>query len=115
MHELSIARSIVETISHKLVELKVEGPVRRIALRVGPLDAVVPDALKYCFQVCADDTPLEGAELSIRQTTTEGTCNGCGYVFDVDQPVFLCPRCHGSDIALEESDSLTIEAIDLVE
>ena len=37
MHELSIARTIVETVSNRLVEMKVSGPVRRIALRVvGP-------------------------------------------------------------------------------
>ena len=111
MHELSIARTIVETVSNRLVEMKVSGPVRRIALRVGPLDAVVPDALRYCFEVCADDTPLEGAELAIELLTSEGLCNECGTEFVVEQPVFLCPRCHSSDILLEDGEGLTIEAI----
>ena len=41
------------------------GQPNRIALRVGALDAITPDALRFCFDVVADDTPLEGAELAI--------------------------------------------------
>jgi len=115
VHELSIAQSIVEAVSDRLTELKATGPVRRIALRVGALDAVTPDALRYCFDVVADDTPLEGAELAIEVESVDGICNDCGREFDVEHPTFLCPRCHSADILVEDGQGLTIEAVDLAD
>ncbi|NOZ86724.1 MAG: hydrogenase maturation nickel metallochaperone HypA [Deltaproteobacteria bacterium] len=112
MHELSLARSIVDTVVSRLSGMDSHITVKKIALRVGPLDAVVPDSLQYCFDMCADDTPLEGAELKVTVDTIDGRCRDCGSVFEVEQPVFLCPRCHGPNIELEQLQAPVIEAID---
>src|SRR6185369_15466639 len=64
MHELSIATSVVETcVAHA-------GGARilRVRLEVGQLAAVLPDSLRFCFEVCAHGTPAEGAELEILET-----------------------------------------------
>ncbi len=61
MHELSITRNVVAIVSERA-----EGQrVTRVRLEIGRLTAVVPDSIRFCFDICAQGTPLEGAELEI--------------------------------------------------
>ncbi len=63
MHELAITQGIVEGVIERL------GPTRvsKVIVQVGALTAVAPDALRFCFDLCAKDTSLDGAELEIRE------------------------------------------------
>ena len=61
MHELSITRNVVAIVSERA-----EGQrVTRVRLEIGRLTAVVPDSIRFCFDICALGTPLAGAELEI--------------------------------------------------
>lgn len=61
MHELSLMESLVET-----VDAQREGArVVVVRLEVGKRSCVAPDALRFCFDVCAHETALEGAKLDI--------------------------------------------------
>jgi hydrogenase nickel incorporation protein HypA/HybF len=61
LHELSITRNVVAIVSERA-----EGQrVTRVRLEIGRLSAVVPDSIRFCFDICAQGTPLEGAELEI--------------------------------------------------
>lgn len=61
MHELSITRNVVAIVSERAVGQR----VTRVRLEIGRLSAVVPDSIRFCFEICAQGTPLEGAELEI--------------------------------------------------
>jgi hydrogenase nickel incorporation protein HypA/HybF len=61
VHELSITRNVVAIVSERAVGQR----VTRVRLEIGRLTAVVPDSIRFCFDVCAQGTPLEGAELEI--------------------------------------------------
>ena len=56
MHELSITQSIVATVAERLGD----APVRR-CLSIGRLSGVVPDAIRFCFDLVAAGTSLDGA------------------------------------------------------
>jgi hydrogenase nickel incorporation protein HypA/HybF len=61
VHELSITRNVVAIVSERA-----EGQrVTRVRLEIGRLSAVVPDSIRFCFDICAQGTPLAGAELEI--------------------------------------------------
>jgi hydrogenase nickel incorporation protein HypA/HybF len=61
VHELSITRNVVAIVSERA-----EGQrVTRVRLEIGRLTAVMPDSIRFCFDICAQGTPLEGAELEI--------------------------------------------------
>ena len=70
MHELSIAQSIVEMVCERAGEAR----VHRLTLVIGKLSAVMPDALRFCFDVCAEGTVLEGAALEIIEPRGRGRC-----------------------------------------
>ena len=61
MHELSITRNVVAIVSERAAGQR----VTRVRLEIGRLSAVVPDSIRFCFDICAQGTPLEGAELEI--------------------------------------------------
>ena len=61
MHELAITESLVD-----LVVERTAGNVR-----VGDRSGVVPDAMSFCFDVVAAETPLAGAALVIEECPGE--------------------------------------------
>lgn len=63
MHELGITRNIVAIVSERASGQR----VIRVRLTIGRLSAIMPDAIRFCFDVCAHNTPLEGALLEIDQ------------------------------------------------
>lgn len=74
MHELGITRNIVA-----IVDERARGrDVKRVTLEIGQLTAIVPDAIRYCFDVCAKGTSLENAELQIEEISGRGECELCG-------------------------------------
>jgi hydrogenase nickel incorporation protein HypA/HybF len=64
VHELSITRNVVAIVSERAVGQR----VTRVRLEIGRLSAVVPDSIRFCFDICAQGTPLEGAELEIMES-----------------------------------------------
>jgi hydrogenase nickel incorporation protein HypA/HybF len=64
MHELALSQAIVDMCAERAAGAR----VLRVTLEVGALAAVLPEALRFCFDVCARDTALEGAALEIVET-----------------------------------------------
>ena len=67
MHELSVASAILNT----AVKHAEERPVSVVSLRVGRLRQVVPDSLRFYFEIVARDTLCEHAELRIAEIEVE--------------------------------------------
>jgi hydrogenase nickel incorporation protein HypA/HybF len=87
MHELTITEAIVSGIHQQL------GParVRKVTLEIGVLSAVLPDAVRFCFDVCARGTPCEGAELQIVETKGRARCRACNSEFEPRDVALACP------------------------
>jgi hydrogenase nickel incorporation protein HypA/HybF len=73
VHELGIAQNIVAIVSERAGKHK----VCRVKLEIGQLSAIMPDAIKFCFDVCADGTCLEGAKLEIQEIPGRAKCKEC--------------------------------------
>lgn len=73
MHELGITQNIVAIVSEHAKGSRVV----RVALEIGKLSAVMPDAIRFCFDVCSKDTQLEGADLEIIETPACFICREC--------------------------------------
>ncbi|MFN2644439.1 MAG: hydrogenase maturation nickel metallochaperone HypA [Burkholderiales bacterium] len=67
MHELGISRNIVAIVDEAAAGRR----VRRVTLEIGKLSGVMAHAVRFCFDVAAHGTALEGAELEIRETAGE--------------------------------------------
>ena len=80
MHELGIVQGLVEAVSERV---GAQARVTEVHLRVGRLSGVLPDAMRFCFDVVAAGTPLEGARLDIEEPDGLARCRACGAEFDV--------------------------------
>lgn len=61
MHELSIAQAVVSTV----VDATAARRVLAVELRIGPMAGVVPDSLRFCWDIVTADTPLAGSRLEV--------------------------------------------------
>ncbi|MFI1970703.1 hydrogenase maturation nickel metallochaperone HypA [Streptomyces cinnamoneus] len=115
MHELSIAAAIVE----RAAETAGRHGAARVAavrVRVGELAGVVPDALRFSFEVAREGTVLETARLLIEEVPGRARCAHCAEHFAVGMPPLLwCPRCDRPAEDLTGGRELEITGIELEE
>jgi hydrogenase nickel incorporation protein HypA/HybF len=107
MHELGITHNIVAI----AIESASGAKVRRIVLEIGKLTAIMPDAIQFCFDVCAQDTPLAGATLEIIERPGIGQCRDCGQTLELDQPFGVC-RCGSTHLDIIQGEELTIKELE---
>jgi len=109
MHELSITRSVVAIVQ----EHAAGRTVTRVRLEIGALSAVMPDAVRFCFGICAADTPLAGAALEIVEIPGVGTCNDCGAEMSLTARVGRCPDCGSANLRLTGGQELNIKEMEV--
>jgi hydrogenase nickel incorporation protein HypA/HybF len=68
MHELALARTIVDQIL-EVVEREQLGHVSHVVLELGTAAGIEADALALGFEIAARSTPVEGAALEIQPVT----------------------------------------------
>lgn len=61
MHELAITESLVDCVCESVGDASVV----RVVIEIGKRSAVMPDAVRGCFEACAKGTVLEDATLEI--------------------------------------------------
>ncbi len=107
MHELSIASSIIETVTREIQEKKLDA-VQAVGLRIGELSGILPDALEFGFDALKSDTPLAQAELVIEIVPVTAVCSACKHEFKVEEFVFICPQCQSSAVETYSGQELEI-------
>jgi hydrogenase nickel incorporation protein HypA/HybF len=108
VHELSIAQSIVEMVGERAGEARVQ----RLALVIGRLSGVMPDALRFCFDICAEGTGLEGAVLEIIEPPGRGRCLDCGREQEMTSFFEACP-CGAGGLECIAGDELRIKEMEM--
>ena len=108
MHELSITQSVVDAVTRRMGD----APIRRVRLEIGKLSGLVPDAVRFCFDLVTAGTSLDGAELEIDEPHGRVACRGCGTEFDSDDVLALC-RCGSADVELLRGRELRIRSVEV--
>lgn len=116
MHELSICYGIMDVARAALEGLPPPPPrVSRITVRIGRLTAVVPESLRYYFDLLAAGTPFEGATLDIEDVPIRGRCADCAARFEIDTLSFTCPACGRGLVELTSGRELQVVSLDTAE
>ena len=115
MHEMGIALQIVEIATASLPADLGQARVTRVNLKIGKLAAVVPDSLRFCFDVAVKETPLAGADLTIEEIPVVAKCKDCHAQWVIDEPVFICKTCQSGSLEILSGRELDIESIEVVE
>ena len=112
MHELSIAQNILDIV-HQYVPPEDRGRITRVGMKIGELSGVVVDSLEFCFTAIISGTPMVDARLNVVQVPIQARCRSCSSAFQVDQSVFRCPNCGGSDLEVTAGRDLQVTDIEL--
>jgi hydrogenase nickel incorporation protein HypA/HybF len=111
MHELSIADSIVRIACAHAAGRRVV----KVELKVGHLRQVVPESLAFAFELVAQGTAAEGAELELEEVPAAGRCRGCGAETELGGFPLACARCGGLDLELLRGEELLVDSLELEE
>ncbi|MEL6458676.1 MAG: hydrogenase maturation nickel metallochaperone HypA [Cyanobacteria bacterium J06621_15] len=110
MHELGITQNIVS-----IVKEYAEGKkVQRVLLEIGKLSAIMPDAVRFCFDICSQGTVLETANLEIIEIPGLAICCECGSEIVLEKPVGKC-NCGSNRLNLIAGEELKIKEIEVEE
>jgi hydrogenase nickel incorporation protein HypA/HybF len=111
LHELSIAESVVQIASRHADGRR----VTKVYLKVGHLRQVVPSALAFSFELVAQGTPVEGAELEMEEVPVTGKCRACGAESRLQSFPLQCGQCGGFDLEIVEGEELYVESLEMEE
>jgi hydrogenase nickel incorporation protein HypA/HybF len=108
VHELGITQNIVAIVqSHAGTR-----NVRRVKLEIGKLSAILPDAVRFCFDVCAEGTVLQGAVLEIVEVEGRGLCKQCNREIPLSLLAGIC-TCGSREISCTSGEELNIKEMEV--
>ncbi|MDZ8189106.1 MAG: hydrogenase maturation nickel metallochaperone HypA [Nostoc sp. ChiSLP02] len=110
MHELGITQNIVAIVAEHAKGAKVQ----RVSLEIGKLSAIMPDAIRFCFDICTQGTVLQGATLEILEIPGLARCQQCGAEIYLDKPFGSC-NCGSVELHLVSGEELKIKEIEIEE
>lgn len=89
--------------------------VRAINLTCGALSGVIPDALRFCFDVCSSGTIADGATLNIEIIPARWRCRLCSTIADSsDMPIApTCPQCASREMDLIDGRQFQLVSIEI--
>ena len=112
MHEMSIAKSLIDIIHEEMAKNDAR-ILRTVRLNIGEMAAIVPESLKFCFEIITKDTELEGTKLIMDIIPLMGYCHSCKEEFEIIDYAFLCPKCGDTKIETIGGQDLSIVEIEV--
>lgn len=98
-----------------LVTEKAQGAqVLRVVLEVGKLSAILPDAIRFCFDLCCEGTEVAGAFLEIREIPGRARCRSCAAEVLLERPFGRC-ACGNTDLEWLSGEELRIREIEIAD
>jgi hydrogenase nickel incorporation protein HypA/HybF len=112
---MGIAMQVVEIASASIPEHLRGCRVDGIHLKIGRLSSVVPDSLRFCFDIVSKDSAIAGAVLHIEEIPVNARCRSCDHLWTIEGPAFSCPHCQSGSIVLISGQELDISSIEIDE
>jgi hydrogenase nickel incorporation protein HypA/HybF len=109
MHELSVATAVLNTALKHAGERRVSV----VNVRVGALRQVVPDSLRFYFEIVARDSACEGATLELEEIAARLQCADCERSWMPQIPAFRCPDCGSAAVQVTAGEELEVQFIEI--
>jgi hydrogenase nickel incorporation protein HypA/HybF len=87
--------------------------IHRLRLRIGPLSGVVPEALRFAFDVVSRGTMAEGGRLEIEEIPVVCFCPGCTREFTAEGWFFECPSCGQPTAEVRQGAELELVSLEV--
>jgi hydrogenase nickel insertion protein HypA len=108
---MAIAQNIVKIVEDEVGVRKLCGKVEKVLFRAGKMNAVIPEILRFNFDVLKKGHPiLSETNLEISEIPIHVRCDACGKKAVLDEPFFHCLEC-GSPVTVETGQEMFVERI----
>ena len=109
MHELSIAKALMDLADRYLPP---DGKVHSLQVKVGPLQAIEEEAMRWAWLAATAETRYDGAVLELEYLSPRRRCQECGA--ETDGEAFEpCPRCEARFTVPIGGDELLLVSLDV--
>ena len=108
MHEMGITLDILDIVRERAGDRR----GRRVVIEIGKLSAVLPDAVRFCFDLAAEGTPAEGAVLEILEPPGRARCRACGNEVVLERPFGRC-SCGSTDLEWISGEELKVREMEV--
>lgn len=112
MHEMSIAEGIIQTLEEQATAQHYRR-VKRVWLEIGPLAAVEPESLRFCFDAVTRGTLAEQAQLEIIDLPGEAWCLACAVTVPITRRYDCCAKCGSYQLQVTRGDELRIKELEV--
>jgi len=112
MHELSLARDIVEMVYLNVPANELHN-VQYVVVKVGEFSGVVKDSLVFSFMAITSETELENSELEIIDIPFKLRCNNCGKTSSNEIGMMICENCGSTDTLILSGNELQVVEVKL--
>jgi hydrogenase nickel incorporation protein HypA/HybF len=110
MHELSLAENVLEIAEDRRRQAHA-GKIASIALEIGQLSAVEPEALRFAMDALIPDSTAAGARVEYQLVAGSALCRGCATGFTLENLYDACPHCQSFDKQILAGDKLLIKSV----
>jgi len=112
MHELAVTQSILD-ISLRHAKEAGAKQITGINLVIGEFASIVDDSVQFYWDLLADDTIAQGAQLHFERIRGEMTCTHCKHSFHPKDTDFVCPNCESQFVQITKGDEFRVDSIDV--
>ncbi|MDR1247100.1 MAG: hydrogenase maturation nickel metallochaperone HypA [Clostridiales Family XIII bacterium] len=110
MHEYPITEHIIKIIEKHGKESRASR-IESVTLVVGDRSGFIGDSVRMYFDIIAEGTLCEGAELIIKPVKSQFKCPACGTVFYRKPMSFACSDCGADGAPTDTGKEFYIESI----
>ena len=117
MHEASLVMGILNLVEKTVRDHNAAHPENQISrveginCEMGLIACVEPQTLTSCFELFAEGTIAEGAELIIESQPLPCHCENCGNEFALSERKFVCPACGNANIQFSGGHGLLLKSL----
>lgn len=111
MHELTIAAALLDVVSRQAQGFPGEQVVE-VFMSIGGWQGLEPEAVRSCFALLAEGTPIAGAALTIERRPVAIFCSECN-AERVADAAFVCATCGNHVVRFLASPGMTVDRITL--
>jgi hydrogenase nickel incorporation protein HypA/HybF len=112
MHEVSLLENTLE-LALGYAQQQGASQIHRLTLRVGQLSGVIPEALRFAFEIVVQGTIAEKAELMIETIPAICYCPTCQQDFQPTDWIYECPECHRLCTELQQGRDLELVSLEV--
>lgn len=109
MHELSVTQGILDIVLQHAKDRKVQ----QVNLVIGQFSSIVDDSVQFYWEIIAENTLAEEAQLHFERIPGEMTCTTCKHIFHPGNETFTCPSCQSSAVRVSGGREFQVDSIDV--